>query len=75
MATLYHNLFISAISNNERDKAREYNLKTMHYYSLLHGENSLEVSNCKQIQSTLALRLGNIEESIRWMEQAITYFD
>ena len=32
LATLYHNLFISAISNNEREKAREYNLKTMQYY-------------------------------------------
>ncbi len=41
LATLYHNLFISAISNNDREKARDYNLKTMHYYQLLHGENSL----------------------------------
>lgn len=75
LATLYHNLFISAISNNEREKARDYNLKTMHYYTLLHGERSLEVSNCKQIQSTLALRLGQLDDSVRWMEGALTYFD
>ncbi len=75
LATLYHNLFISAISNNEREKAREYNLKTMHYYTLLHGERSLEVSNCKQIQSTLALRLGHLDDSVRWMEEALAYFD
>jgi hypothetical protein len=41
LATLYHNLFISAISNNEREKARDYNLKTMHYYQMLYGDNSL----------------------------------
>jgi len=47
LATIYHNLFISSISNNDREKARDYNLKTMHYYKKLYGENSLQVSNCK----------------------------
>ena len=47
----------------------------MHYYGLLYGENSLQVSNCKQIQSTLALRLGSLDDSVRWIEEALTYFD
>ena len=47
----------------------------MHYYQMLYGDNSLQMSNCRQIQSTLALRLGQLEESVRWMEAAVSYFD
>ena len=42
---------------------------------MLYGDNSLQMSNCRQIQSTLALRLGHLEESVRWMEAAVSYFD
>lgn len=51
MATIYFNLYLSATSNDEKQKAKEYNEKAIEYNRLLHGEQSLEVSNGYFIQA------------------------
>lgn len=51
MATIYFNLYLSAISNDEREKAKEYNLKALSYNELIYSERSLQVSNNNFIHS------------------------
>lgn len=45
MATIYFNLYLSSLSNDDKEKARDYNLKSIEYNTLVHGQSSLEVSN------------------------------
>ena len=41
MASIYNNLYLSSISNNEKEKAKEYIQKALHYNSLIYGPNSI----------------------------------
>jgi tetratricopeptide (TPR) repeat protein len=45
LATIYFNLYLSSISNDDKEKARVYNLKALEYNKLVHGVNSIQVSN------------------------------
>ena len=49
LATIYFNLYLSSISNEDKVKANEYNLKALEYNTLVHGANSLQVSNAQFI--------------------------
>ena len=51
LANLYFNLYLSAVSNDMKDKAKEYNQKNMELNKKLHGERSLNVSNNCFIQA------------------------
>lgn len=46
MASIYNNLYLSSVTNNEKEKAKQYIQKTLHFNSLLHGKNSIQASNC-----------------------------
>ena len=41
LATIYFNLYLSSISNDDKEKARVYNLKALEYNKLVHGVNSI----------------------------------
>ncbi len=41
LAAIYFNLYLSSISNDDKVKAQEYNLKALEYNKLIHGANSL----------------------------------
>jgi Tfp pilus assembly protein PilF len=41
LASIYFNLYLSASSNDEKVKAREYNTKAMELNKQVHGPNSL----------------------------------
>ena len=58
MASIYNNLYLSSVTNNEKEKAKQYIQKTLHYNRLVHGENSIQVSNCHYIESNCCLKLG-----------------
>lgn len=75
MASIYNNLYLSCISNNEKEKAKEYIKKTLHYNRLIHGENSIQVSNCHFIESNCNLKLGQIDEAIDNMNLAVKIFE
>ena len=46
MASIYNNLYLSSVTNNEKDKAKLYIQKTLHFQNLVYGENSIQSSNC-----------------------------
>jgi len=75
MASIYNNLYLSSVTNNEKDKAKQYIQKTLHFQNLVYGENSIQASNCQYIQSNCCLKLGQIDEAIECMNQAIKVFD
>ena len=75
MASIYNNLYLSSVTNNERDKAKQYIQKTLHFQNLVYGENSIQSSNCQYIQSNCCLKLGQIDEAIECMNQAIKVFE
>jgi tetratricopeptide (TPR) repeat protein len=75
MASIYNNLYLSCISNNDKEKAKIYLIKNIHYNTLLHGERSLEVANNLYIMSNLNLKLGMINEAITNMNEAVKVFD
>jgi tetratricopeptide (TPR) repeat protein len=37
LASIYNNLYLSSVTNNEKDKAKQYIQKTLHFNSLVHG--------------------------------------
>jgi hypothetical protein len=41
LASIYFNLYLSAMSNEDKVKAKEYNGKAMELNKLVHGPNSL----------------------------------
>jgi hypothetical protein len=41
MATIYFNLYLSCISNDEKEKAITYNLKAMEMNRIIYGEESI----------------------------------
>ena len=41
LASIYFNLYLSAMSNEDKVKAKEYNGKAMELNKQLHGHNSL----------------------------------
>ena len=49
MASIYNNLYLSSVTNNEKEKAKQYIEKTLHFTKLIHGENSIQASNCYYI--------------------------
>lgn len=75
LATIYFNLYLSSLSNDDKTKAMEYNLKALEFNRLLHGANSLQVSNNQFITANLALKQGNFEEAVDRMQQALQIFD
>ncbi len=75
MASIYNNLYLSSASNNDKEKAKEYIEKCLHFNKLVHGENSIQVSNCHFIRSNCCLKLGLIDEAIKSMEESIKLFD
>ena len=75
MASIYNNLYLSSITNNQKEKAKDYIKKTLHYNSLIHGENSIQVSNCHFIESNCNLKLGKIDEAIENMNLAVKIFE
>jgi tetratricopeptide (TPR) repeat protein len=75
LAAIYFNLYLSSISNEDREKAKEYNLKAMIYNQMIYGERSLQVSNNHFIHSQLEMKTGNMESSKTWMIKALSLFD
>ena len=75
MASIYNNLYLSSVTNNEKEKAKQYIQKTLHFNRLIHGDNSIQVSNCHYIESNCCLKLGEIDEAISKMEEAIKVFE
>ena len=75
MATIYFNLYLSAVSNDQKTKAMDYNLKSMEYNQLLHGANSLQVSNNHYIHSQLLLKTSKLEEAKVEMLKALEFFN
>ena len=49
MASIYNNLYLSSVTNNEKEKAKQYIQKTLHFNSLVHGESSIQACNCQYI--------------------------
>ena len=41
MASIYNNLYLSSVTNNEKEKAKTYIQKTLNFNRLIHGENSI----------------------------------
>ena len=41
MAAIYFNLYLSSVANNEKEKAKAYNLKALELNTVLYGLNSL----------------------------------
>lgn len=75
MAAIYFNLYLSASTNDDRIKAKEYNLKALEYHRLISSEQSLQVSNCYFIQAQLCLKTGSPDEAIEWMSKAMSIFN
>ena len=63
------------MSNEDKVKARDYNQKAIHYNKLVHGEHSLQVSNGQFISANLALKTGDYQEALNYMNDALTIFD
>lgn len=74
LATIYFNLYLSSLSNDDKVKAKEYNLKALEYNRLLHGPNSLQVSNGNFIAANLALKSGALDEASERMHDAIAIY-
>jgi tetratricopeptide (TPR) repeat protein len=68
MASIYNNLYLSSVTNGDKDKAKQYIEKTLHFNKLVHGENSIQASNCYYIASNTCLKLGQIDEAIENMQ-------
>lgn len=75
LASIYFNLYLSAQSNDDKVKAREYNLKAMELNKQVHGENSLQVSNGYFISANLSLRSGDPDLSHKEMLEALKLFE
>jgi tetratricopeptide (TPR) repeat protein len=75
MASIYNNLYLSSLSNGDREKAKQYIEKTLNFNRLIHGENSIEVSNAYFLVSNCCLKLGQIDEAVEQMELAVKIFD
>jgi tetratricopeptide (TPR) repeat protein len=58
LASIYFNLYLAANSGNQKDKAKEYNLKNMEFNGVTYGENSLNVSNNCFIHAQMMLKTG-----------------
>jgi hypothetical protein len=51
LATLYFNLYLTTISLDDKEKAKEFNLKSMEFHKKIYGENDINVSNNCFLQS------------------------
>ena len=74
LAAIYFNLYLSSLSNDDKAKAFEYNNKSLEYNVLVHGPNSIQVSNGHFINSQLALKMGKPDEAVEHMTQALKVF-
>lgn len=41
LAAIYFNLYLSCISNDNKEKAEEYNSKCIELNKIIHGDNSI----------------------------------
>ncbi|TNV71246.1 hypothetical protein FGO68_gene16973 [Halteria grandinella] len=75
LASIYFNLYLSAMSNEDKLKAKEYNAKAMDLNILVHGPNSLQVSNGHFISANLSLRAGDANQAHLDMLEALKIFE
>jgi tetratricopeptide (TPR) repeat protein len=75
LASIYFNLYLSSIQNDDKEKAKEYIMKALELNKLIHGVNSLQVSNGHFINAQLSLRFGKADEAIAEMLEAMNIFD
>jgi hypothetical protein len=75
MAQIYFSLYLSAASNMKVEKALEYNEKNMELNILIHGEDSIEVSNNHYCKGTLTMKSGDLEKALTHITKAIDSFN
>jgi len=75
LASIYFNLYLSAMSNEDKLKAKDYNAKAMDLNRLVHGPNSLQVSNGHFISANLSLRSGDADQAHLDMLEALKIFE